>query len=91
MKTDKVVLIFQKLFSDETIVSVDKKRGNEHDVVEINERWICKSAKTKEMQDVIAREVALLRSLEGKMKTARDIKMRLQMIVLFDLMEEQHA
>ena len=66
MKIEKVIDIFQKLFPHEKLVTLNEKCGNEHDVVEINDRWICKSGKTQEAAILIARDVQLLQLLHGK-------------------------
>lgn len=70
MKIIKAVQIFTQLFPDEVVTSIDKKRGNEHDVIEINHRWICKSAKTSDKRFLIAREAQLLEALAGKITIA---------------------
>jgi len=60
---------FKRSFPQEKIVAMQERQGADHNVLEINHTWICKSAKTQAGIALLEREVQLLKMLQGKITT----------------------
>lgn len=61
--------LFKKQFPQEKIKSVQERQGTDHEILEINHTWMCKSAKTQEGVAALDREFKVLKALQGKILT----------------------
>lgn len=61
---------FKQQFPDIAITALHYNEGGEHYIVDINNTWICKVSKEKTPSKLIETEAALLRLLQGKLKTS---------------------
>jgi aminoglycoside phosphotransferase (APT) family kinase protein len=63
--------LFKKNFPKEKILSVQERHGTDHQIIEINHTWMCKSSKKKENIPALAREFKLLSILQDKITTTK--------------------
>jgi aminoglycoside phosphotransferase (APT) family kinase protein len=69
LTVDARLELFKKQFPQEKIKSVQERQGADHEILEINHTWMCKSAKTEEGVAALDREVKILKALQGKILT----------------------
>lgn len=62
--------LLQKLIPDLIIAACEHKSGDEHSVLEVNNQWIFRFAKSDKVGQHMATEVALLKALENKISCA---------------------
>lgn len=69
LSVDARIEIFKQQFPKEKIKSVQVRQGSDHEVIEINHIWMCKSAKEEQGIAALAQEARVLKLLEGKIST----------------------
>lgn len=64
------VELFKKQFPKIKVTAVQERQGTDHEVIEINHTWMCKSAKTQDGISSLEREYRVLQALKGKIDVA---------------------